>query len=411
MKTLFRYLTLIVATIVLVIPPSCGEKTPEDNTPPQTLIFYFTGTQLSFYFYRNISAIKDAVRGDVLGRSRILYLFQNSDKSKAELIELTYAEGLCTENILATYNLPAIMDEQNLSYIMKDITRIAPAKHYGLVMAGHSTAWIPINTATESGTRIMSTKPTDGFDHEAFWQKQKGEYDTRYFGEKYNSSSANRFDISTLSRALSSTGVYFDYILFDACFMANIESMYDLRDNARYLIGSPCEIMGDGFPYAEVVPQLMLNGGRDYDLDAVCKAFNQHYATTKGFSGSVALIDTSQLGALASAMKKVNAAAVKDGFDPDEVQTYEGHSRHIFFDLGDYVDKMCADASVASAFRQQLNRTVVSKYTLDKFYSNYGVVSGQYSIDTNVYSGLTTSAPSEVYTEDWKQTAWYKATH
>lgn len=411
MKSIFRYLTIAAAAIMVLTLPACIEKSPEDNTPPQTLIFYFTGTQLSFYFYRNISAIKDAVRTNTLGKSRILYLFQNNDKSKADLVELTYADGLCTENLLATYALPAIMDEQNLSYILKDITSIAPAKHYGLVMAGHSTAWIPIESQSRNSTRIMSNAPADGFDHETFWRKQKGEHETRYWGEKYSSSSANRFDITTLSRALSSTGVYFDYILFDACFMANIESMYDLRNNARYLIGSPCEIIGDGFPYADVVPQLMLNNGKSYDLDAVCKAFNQHYATTKGSSGSVALIDTSQLGELASAMKRVNEAGVKESFDPDEVQTYEGQSQHIFFDLGDYVEKMCTNESVAAAFRTQLKRTVVSKYTLDRFYSNYGYMSGYYAIDPNVYSGISTSAPSTAYRDDWEQTAWYKATH
>jgi hypothetical protein len=68
---------------------------------------------------------------------------------------------------------------------------------------------------------------------------------------------------------------------------------------------------------------------------------------------------------------------------------------------------MCDDAYIKDAFFDQLNRTVTKKYTLDKYYSAYGV-SGYYQI--NAYSGLNTSAPAEVYTSDYKQTSWYKAT-
>ena len=416
MRIFTRNIALVVAAFVMLMTPACGEKKKgeEDNRPPQTLIFYFTGTKLAFYFYRNISAVKDAMRGDILGKSRILYLFQNSSKTKTELFELKYEEGLVKDVLLQTYQLPSQMDEQTLSYIFKDVIRQAPSKSYGLVMAGHSTGWVPMDPESTrvEGSRIESVggSAMQSLTHEEYWHKNKGEHETRYIGETYNSSSSHGFELSTLSNALSSTGVKFDYIIFDACFMSNVEALYDIRNNTHYAIGSPCEIMGDGFPYDKVIPQLMLNGGTSFDLDAVCRAYNQHYAESKGFSGSVALIDCTQLDALAAAMKKVNAAAKKD-FTLSDVQAYEGHRDHIFFDLGDYVNKSCGDNSAAMAFRQQLNRTIKSKYTLDKFYSNYGYTSGYHLIDTDVYTGLTTSAPSEVYTSDYKQTAWYRATN
>ncbi|MBR3793878.1 MAG: hypothetical protein IKK27_08120, partial [Alistipes sp.] len=108
MKAFTRNIALVVAALVMLLAPACGgKKKVEDDRPPQTLIFYFTGTKLSFYFYRNISAVKDALRGDILGKSRILYLFQNSSKTQTELFELKYEEGLVKEVLLQTYELPA----------------------------------------------------------------------------------------------------------------------------------------------------------------------------------------------------------------------------------------------------------------------------------------------------------------
>ena len=50
--------------------------------------------------------------------------------------------------------------------------------------------------------------------------------------------------------------IKFDYVIFDVCFMSSIELLYDLKDNARYILASPAEIMGKGIPYHKVLPLL-----------------------------------------------------------------------------------------------------------------------------------------------------------
>ena len=64
-----------------------------------------------------------------------------------------------------------------------------------------------------------------------------------------------------------------DYLLFDACFMANIETLYDLRECTDYVIAAPCEIMGEGFPYERAMPWFFTDGGKTRDLTKVCEAF------------------------------------------------------------------------------------------------------------------------------------------
>ncbi len=320
---------------------------------------------------------------------------------------MVYSDGACVEKVLATYDLPQQMDEEHLSYFFNEIIRSAPAETYGLVMAGHALAWIPIDASPDRAARRASAKGSPAPAEEDFWRKAPSDIVTRHFGEKYSDTHSNRFDIGTLSSALTSTGVKFDYILFDACFMANIESVYDLRDNAGYIIGAPCEILGDGFPYQNTLPCLLRNGGRSHDLPQACKTFHDQYASKYGYSGSVALIDCVQIDALAAIVKKINAGAKKD-YDRDEIQTFEGQSRHVFYDLGDYVDKMCGDPALKAEFDAQMARTVPCKYTLGSFWSNYGTESGIYPI--TAFSGLSTSAPASVYRDSYAETAWDRAT-
>ena len=193
--------------------------------------------------------------------------------------------------------------------------------------------------------------------------------------------------------------------------MGNVESAYELRNATDYIIGSPCEVMGAGFPYARITPYMLTDGGISYNLDKICSEYVEYYRTEATISSAcVGVIHTAELEALATEMKAVNKAGVKEGFSLDNVQYYEGQNPHSFYDLGDMVEQSCADATAAAAFKAQLDKTVTSRYHTEQFYSAYGS-GNKYYHDINYYSGITTSAMVEHYSTDWQQTAWYKATH
>ena len=386
----FRHLFILLwASITLFALPSCSkddDTLPEDRPTPHTHIFYFTGSSLRLAFYNNISDAKDAIRQGCKGDSRVILFFQPTDRKMANIIELTYDNSLCEEEILATYQLPDEVTGDDLSYYFNEIIRLAPAEKYSLVMAGHSTAWVPL-VETFS---LSAATPQQRLIYENLWKKNESDNPTRYFGETYSPSTSNAFDITTLSEALASTGVKFEYIIFDACFMGNVEAMYEMRDNANYLIGSPCEIMSVGFPYNLCLPHMMI-ANKEYSLQQVCENFNTFYESTKGYSGSVALIDCAELDELARCVKAINNGTTQE-YNAADLQTFEGQRQHTFFDLADYIEAYSADETLLAKFRTQLERTVVCKYTLDRFWSNYGNNSGLYPIST--FCGLSTSAPS-----------------
>lgn len=406
MRPTLRHIVLLFTAAAMIFTAACRKSTPQESGPtPHTLMFYFTGTQLSYYFDRNIDAAAAAVaRGDA-GNCRVLCFYQGSSRKSASIVELRRQDGKCTEETLATYDMPAITDGGDMTFFISEMMRLAPAESYGLVMAGHATAWIPAETPSATAAlRPRTALPA----MDKYWQKAQSGIVTRYFGEIYSDQASNHFEIDALADALTATGKKFRYILFDACFMANVESAYTLRGNADYIIGAPCEVIGDGFPYDDVLPHLLAGNGRNSDIDGVCRAFYDYYASTYGYSGSVAAIDCSQLGQLAAAMKSINTSGAMKEVDDAQLQTYEGQILHIFFDLGDYVDKACGDAALKASFAAQLTRCVPYKYTLPSFWSNYGVA-GNYPVNT--YSGLSTSAPADIYGYEYTLTEWYKATH
>ena len=401
MKLLTRYI-LLVLTACAVFFSSCGKHNKEeDKTTPQTIIVYLSGTSLNWAFNINVQDIETALQQNIKGDSHVVVVWQNGVAKKAEAIELCYDNGHITRQPLAEYDLSSTMSKEDLSYIFSDVMRLAPASAYGLILGSHSWAWIPFDDYDEIRTNGLSKS---AYARLRIREELPRHLQTRFIGDP---SGANRFDITTLAEAIQATGKKFEYILFDACFMANVEATYELRNSTKYVIGSACEIMGNGFPYTKTLPHLLKNGGRSYDLTEAARSFHEHYKSTLKYSGTIALINCSQLDALAATMKEVNKS-LSEEYDRSALQTYEGGTNHIFFDLGDYVDKVCTSAEAKSIFKSQLEKTVPAKFTLDTFWSTY-IHSNHYPVTS--FSGLSTSAPSILFRDSYSQTAWYKATH
>ncbi len=373
---------------------------------PQSILFHFVGTNLLSQFKNNVSDMKKALGEDILGQSRVLVFIQSSDFSAA-LYEYEYnaASGEVIEEKVADYTMSTPYSQQKLQQILSDMVSYAPAYKYGLIVGSHARGWIPRSGTTASAMSLSADL------RERMWTPVEGAPVVRHIGDR----STTQYNIAEFADAIVGTGVKFDYILFDACFMSNVESLYRMRNTARQIIASPCEVMGYGFPYEEIMPHLLTDGGRSYDLDKVCSAYTDYYINYQFEayrSGCVARTDCSQLEALAEAVKRVNACGVKKDYSVGAVQSYDGISSslnptHVFYDLEDYAIRSCADAEAVAALSAQLDRTVLSRYHTPKFYSVYN---GRLN-DINHYSGITTSAPCDSYSEEWQQTDWYKATH
>lgn len=371
------------------------------DTASHTLMFYFFGTSLNRYFKVNIDDAKWAVRSGILkGSNRILYLMQ-SNSYTAQICEICYdpINDECIDRVIEEINLDStLITPEAIGDNIAKMVHYAEADRYGIVFAGHGQGWIPREVLNGSGG-IAALSAGD------IWQPAIGAEVTRAFGE--NNVQVNPDE---LAEAIAHSGVELDYILFDACFMANIEALYDLRNCANYIIASPCEIMGKGFPYQNTLPYLFAANGATSDVKGAAESYYHFYRDEYSYSarcGSVAVFKCDEIEALADATAEVvKSAKSSDEYDEKSLQTYEGQSPHQFYDFGEWINVVATDAQALAAFNDQLSRTVIAKYSLDVFYSAYGSY-GTHPINLDVYSGVTTSAPSRAYPEYWMNTNWY----
>lgn len=363
-----------------------------------TLIYYFFGTSLGRYFDYNIEDASAAIGENILGNNNRVVFFRQTGQSSAYYAELCYDpihRNAITRRI-KEITLPAATTAGDIAAVIDFAATIAPAKRYGMVLAGHGQGWVTC-AALNKEQEVIPFSLNYGI-----WTPRPGAEVTRAFGERNV-----QVDITTLAEGITEADVTMDYLLFDACFMSNIEALYDLRNAAHYIIASPCEIMGRGFPYHRTLPYLFANDGLSSDLEGAAESYYIYYRdeyTGASRCGSIAVIDCSELEALADATRTLLATSTAE-YDASLLQTYEGHIDHIFYDFGELCSVVATDSAALDAFNRQMELTVVAKYTLPTFYSAYGY--DTYPINEEVYSGVTTSEPSIVYTDEWRETSWY----
>ena len=393
-------------------------RPPVPETADQTIMFYLTGTNLGSYFRKNVDDAMNAIDRNILHNSRVLVFIQ-PQRGLSMVLELyytprndDYVPGAqfsyehCKVDTLrrwadADFNS---MDGGTITEVISYMAEQAPARRYGLILGGHGLGWVP------DGTSVNAIRFSAFQD---FWSPMPNALPSRWMGD-----SGKRAEIPQLAAAFGNTGLHFDYLLFDACFMSSIEALYDLRGCADHIIASPCEVMAAGFNYTDILPHLLADAGTSYDLPGVCSEYHDYYmnrATTK--SGCIALTVTGELEPLAAIVKEIETKYPGQTYDRASLQTYEGLDEHVFYDLQGYIEAICDEKDpLLDKFRAQMGKTFPTESRLHtpSFYSVYGLgdaPNGMHTIEDGKYSGVTTSAPCERFAPEWGQTAWYRATH
>ena len=207
-------ITIVSILITPFIFSSCNEEN-EDNPYPdypttsqQTVIMYMPWSGSSIYkdFLNNISDFEQAICNNkgLKGNSLIVFISENT--SSSNLIRISYNKGKCLRDTL---------------------------KHYTFNECNYIT----------TRTRLLESNAIS--------------YPTRFFG--HSSDSRYQTDVSTLTEGINGANIKMEYILFDDCYMSNIETAYELKNVTKYLIASTSEIMSYGMPYSKIVIALLNN--------------------------------------------------------------------------------------------------------------------------------------------------------
>lgn len=371
----------IICMLLLPLFSACiFEDAPTYTASSKTVLVYMVANN-SLYgeVNSNINGIIEGVKNSPVGGNVLIYV--DPPEKKPVLISLEKQKtGSVLRDTVRHYSAQNSVSAEVMSSVFADMVGCYAADSYTLVLWSHGYGWVPGGTTP--------TAPS-----------------TKWFGQD----GKEYMDIPVLVNALKKAP-HFDCILFDACFMAGVETAYALRNVTNYLIASPAEVISEGFPYKDIMPCLAGNTEEDYIKAA--SLYYDYYDKKSGYnrSASVSVLRCAEMEALAAETRKliIAHAAELNGFDLSSVQYMESYRPHIFYDFGHFIENFTT-ADERQAFDRQLAKTVVYKKCTSSILS---VNQWSYYIPVSHYSGLSTYIPgSETQTRNssYHDMEWYTA--
>ena len=335
---------------------------------PATLLVYWDG-KTSFGENNATHAI---LRFETDGNGNINGLPALNEGYDLEVI-MTIAE------VVKEYPVQSSVSKNVMSTVLTDMLTFAPTDRYGLIFGSHASAW----------TNSIYTR-SFGLD-----------------GQQTDSTIL----LPYMVEAIRSTGVHFDYILFDACYMGTIEVCYDFKDVADYLIASVMEVPAYGFPYGtELMPALF--EGIETSYKKICQEYIDYYIDVYSQKhsawGTVVLIDNKEVNSLVSSLKN-EITTHKDKLADYKVSTLQDYGKSsapdIAYDLRQFVKEL-NDGNIPTDFDEKLNKAVLYKGCLTEARPS------NYAVDAENYCGLGIYIPVSSRT-DWndyfKTIDWFSA--
>ena len=307
--------------------------------------------------------------------------------------------------ILKVYPEQNSTDLDVFTEVLRDVDEITgiPYESRGLVMWSHGNSWLPPEVSLYSDRdKILDTTTVIHSKLKSFGLDEN----------IANSSGYSEMDVIEMGKSLMP--YKFDIILFDACFMGAIEVLYELKDVCDFIISSPTEILSAGFPYDQIIPDLLNN---DFNAADVAQNKYSFYLKQNGIlkSSSVSLVSTHNLELLASFFRNefsksvgiVNISQKGVLYNKDSLQQFDRLESEILFDMYDFVSKVCKANScdnMKKEFDKVWNKSVImSEHTPFMF--------GTLSLEN--CNGLSMYIPQnydsrEIINEYYKKYKWYE---
>lgn len=412
----------IFAIVSIIGLGSCTEEAFDiDKVNKQTILVFlpWTGGNSSIGLTEDLSKNIDSICAGIkdkkgLNNTRVLVFF-SKNANNSTLFDLTYNDVTkeVSRTPIKTYEGSAYNSANGFADILNEVRQNAEALNYALIIGGHGCGWSCaddwINYPNQA--KSFNTQQTLSYDTPFSGIQFGTDPDnptTRFFGSVDRKE--NSIDLSTLVEGIKQSGIKMQYILFDVCYMGNVETAYELKDVTNYLVASSSEIMAKGIPYRLMWSYL---NGTTPNYSSLVNGIVNFYKNSNAPYCNMAAIDCRQLDALANVMKEINQKYTLDTTIPlDSIQPLDGFLPHLSYDMAVYVDSLRPNGYLKEQFSNQLKKTVKAAAHTDCAYTalrQYPEV----TIKIKNYCGLSISDPSQhpVAIRGKEKTGWWKATH
>ena len=358
----------------------CTKNEEPIPTPVRTILVYLiANNSLDSYAYDDIEEMIAGVTKESLNGGNLIILHAPRN-GEPELLQIKEENGITNKFHIRDYAGLNPINPSEMKKVIQDVVSLYPAESYGLILWSHGTAWLPKD-----------------------YQKM-----TRAFGQDGN----NWMEIDELAQGIPDN--LFEFILFDACYMASIECVYELRHKTNYILASPTETMGEGWPYSNIISLLFAN---NLQLDLVGKTFYDYYNQKGGDwrTATVSLTQTKALDELANIVREILADKKESdifAIDRSNMQRLEflPSTTGLLYDFQDFIHQLATEEQY-NRFSQALDNVIIYEAHTPKAYFAYL----NYSYPINQCSGLNVYIPKEHLEtlHDWykNRVDWYKAVY
>ncbi|PKO99996.1 MAG: hypothetical protein CVU13_00370 [Bacteroidetes bacterium HGW-Bacteroidetes-8] len=356
-----KYIALLLIFAISTLFISC-EKNPFGGAEFRRVVILYmaANNNLSSFAEHNISTIKDGFVPDKQSKD-ILVVYVHLPNKDPKLVRVyKESDGVVMEDVVAAYTDQNSANGDVLKAVLNKIKVIFPAKEYGLILWSHATGWLPQG--------YFNTSVTQG----AYYEDPYKDI-VKSFGEDRGV----EMEVKELKGALP---FRFSFIIFDCCFMGGIETIYELKDKADYIVASPTEILAYGFPYDQIMNSLFQTR---LDLEQTCQLFYNYYNNQSGVhqSATISIYKTAELKQLADVTKSIfnNNRSKIATLTMSSIQPYFRLNKSWFWDLGHLIEKIATPAEYAT-FTASLDRVIVAKWNTPNFID----------LEIKKYSGVST---------------------
>lgn len=394
-----------VSVILASFPGCCEKPIPSPEIERSILIYMAANNTLSTYSFENIEMIKS---GGFIPANGNLLIYHDAPGTPPRLIRMVRKGDEVIEELIEVYSENE--HATDLAVLTRTLIRMQerfPAKEYGLILWSHATGWVPPRTFSSPIPSLSGVFSLPlGYRIEDLPSVKTFGEDRRPGTSEYDEG----VDVHQLAAAIAAGAEHLSFILFDCCLMGGVESLYALRNVTDYVVASPAEILGAGFPYHLIIQPLFLPKA---DLEGVCNAFYNYYndhPSSSHRSATIALYRTDAVLELAEVTRAVFDAHREEisQFSTTGIQRYA--NTNVYYDLDEFVLQLSKNQQGEyQLFKSTLDKVVIYKRNTDTFFS---LVTSAAYIPIHHYGGISTYIPREVQTfliEAYKETGWNQA--
>ena len=397
---LFVFMSLTLGCLVLV---SCSKSEdpplPYENRPSRSVLVYMSAdNSLSANVQSDVEEMLAGAR--LMGVNDRFVVFVDNGRNSA-IYEIKYDETVTRfHEMKPVYQFDTNLNSANIEtfdQIVHYFFDHYKAESYGLVLWSHAFGWIS-SGFVPSGAKARNVVPRK-----------------KTFGVDVNTFPRSYMNIPDMAEVL---GRYpkFKFILFDACFMQEMEVAYEMRNLTDYIIGSPAEILADGAPYDKIVPSMFAEPFNPSSL--VVSYANPYDQRAQGVILSA--IKTDEFDGFVSVMHDLfqKYTFLTPGLYDDCLNYYLyrwNYSGKVSFSSPDMYDikgimrKVVTETADYEKWLAAYERLVPSVHVYTSWYSVYE--DGLLPVDQAQCGGVSMYLPLEKYSRDhffdyYKQTQW-----